>query len=429
LKLKNILSPIKWFKEEKVKNRRHPMTASGAATNINEPLRGCTGALVTGLTSAGGGNMVGQTMDLFVPYWQNVKVELVTPKKGYRYLAIGGMFNRPLAALNEKGVGNTEFFRMAMVAPYQGTDKPQGLTGEDLLRQSDSSKKFVEIWSEYVTKYGMEFPTGAGAHTIVDPKEGYLLEAANWVYNNPANHAIHGPMTDQVFAHANFFVTQRLKMVEAGIGMGYNRAKRMWQLLVDRQYDSCMTFARGISLSYLMSCFRDHGNTSPEDHRFSVLGVSEERDQYTICTHGLKGYSTYAYICVARPDHTDLLSCLWMTFGQPCISPYLPFYIGINTVPEAMRTNAAAKVFDALRLTIEYHPEYRDKITHYWKIFDIHTMEESTALEGKVAMLAADGKPVEARKLLTEFVASKCNEALSAASQILDEIKGLPRLT
>jgi dipeptidase len=211
--------------------------------------------------------------------------------------------------------------------------------------------------------------------------------------------------------------------------MGYNRAKRMWQLLIDRQYDSCMTFARGVSLSYLMSCFRDHGNMSPEDARFSVLGVPEERNQHTICTHGLKGYSTYAYICVCRPDHTDLFSCLWMTFGQPCISPYLPFYIGINAVPEEMRTDAAAKVFDELRLAIEYHPEYRDKITHYWKIFDIHTMEESTELEGKVVQLADSGKTGEARKLLTEFAEKKCGEALSAASQIINDVRGLPRFT
>jgi hypothetical protein len=414
---------------QKGKNKTHLMIGGCMDSSINVLPGGCTGALVTGLTSAGGGNMVAQTMDLFVPFWQNIKVELVTPKQGYRYLAVAGMFNRPMSALNEKGVANTEFFRSSMVVPYPGPGKPQHLSSSDLMRRSDSARQFVELWSENVTKYGIEFPSGAGAHTIVDPREGYLLEAANWVYDNPENHAIHGPMTDQVFAHANFFVAQRLKAVETGIGLGYNRAKRMWELLIDRQYDSCITFARGLSPSYLMDCLRDHGNTSPEEHRYSILGVSEERDHRTICTHGLKGYSTYAYICITRPDHTDLFSCLWMTFGQPCISPYLPFYIGINAVPESMRTNTAAKVFDEVRLAVEYHPECREKITHYWKIFDIHTVEESVALEGKAAMLANGEKKAEARKLITDFVANKCNEALSAASQILDELKGMPRFT
>jgi len=412
-----------------VKNRRHPVMVGGVNATANRPSRGCTGALVTGLTSSAGGNMVAQTNDLFVPFWQNIKVGLVIPKEGYRYLTVGDMFG-PIGVLNEKGIGNTEFFRGARVIPYPGPDTPQYITGDELMRQADSTRKFVELWSASVTKYGIGTPNGAWARLITDPREGYLLEAANWIYHDPANHAIHGPMTDQVFAHANFFVSKRLKAVEEGIGLGYNRARRMWQLLIDRQYDSCMTsFARGVSLAYLMSCFRDHGNMSPEDDRFSVLGVPEERGQYTICTHGLKGYSTYAFICVAREDHTDLFSCLWTTFGQPCLSPYLPFYIGINLVPEDMGTNAAAKVFEELRLAIEYHPGYRDKITHYWKIFDIHTIEEATALEGKVAMLVDKGKLGEARKLLTGFVENKCREAMSAASQILDDVKSLPRLT
>jgi hypothetical protein len=52
--------------------------------------------------------MVRQTMDLFAPFWQNVKVEMVTPKEGYRYLSVAGMFERSMSALNEKGVANTD---------------------------------------------------------------------------------------------------------------------------------------------------------------------------------------------------------------------------------------------------------------------------------------------------------------------------------
>jgi hypothetical protein len=56
----------------------------------------------------GEGDMVRQTMDLFAPFWQNVKVEMVTPKEGYRYLSVAGMFERSMSALNEKGVANTD---------------------------------------------------------------------------------------------------------------------------------------------------------------------------------------------------------------------------------------------------------------------------------------------------------------------------------
>jgi dipeptidase len=172
-----------------------------------------------------------------------------------------------------------------------------------------------------------------------------------------------------------------------------------------------------------MSCFRDHGNLPPEDSRFSTLGVSEERNQATICTHGLRGYSSYSYISVARRDHTDLFSCLWTTFGQPCLSPYLPFYIGITAVPEAMRTTTAAKLFEELRQAMEYDPEYRDEITHHWKIFDINTMEQASIVEGEAATLADKGNAAEARKRLTDFVAKRCDEALVVAEQVVENVK------
>ena len=389
----------------------------GADVNTQESVQSCTGALVTGSTSVKG-NMVGETTDFVPPRWQNVKVELVVPKTGYRYMK---------GVLNEKGVGITQFFRGARTIPYSGRSRLHRINKDEMLSRADSAKGYVELWEDSVTKYGIDEPKGAQAQLIVDPKEGYLLEAANWVYGDPANHAIHGPMTDQIFAHANFFVAKRLKQVEIGIGAGYNRAKRMWELLIDRQYDSITAPNPGISLSYLMSCFRDHGNLSPEEGRYSVK-VSEERAKYTICSHGLGIYSAHAHICNVTVDHTDLFSCLWNTFGQPCIAPFLPFYIGINAVPEAMRTNAAAKVFEQLRLAVEYHPEYREDITHFWKIFDIHSIEESSALEAEVTVLIDSKKQDEARKRLTDFVESRCSQALSAASQILGDIESLPRL-
>jgi hypothetical protein len=83
-------------------------------------------------------------------------------------------------------------------------------------------------------------------------------------------------------------------------------------------------------------------------------------------------------------------------------------------------------VFDKLRLTLEYHPEYREKITHYWRTLEMHTIEETIALEGEVAQLADSRKVDEARKRLTGFVASKCSEALSAADKMINELEKVP---
>jgi hypothetical protein len=382
----------------------------------SEPMQGCTGALVTGSTSSKG-NMVGETTDFSRPFGENYKVELVIPETGYRYFR---------GVLNEKGVGATQYFRGARAIPYKGLGKLQRVTKDELLNQADSARKYMELWSENVTRYGIDDPRGAQAQLIVDPKEAYLLEAANFIYDNPDNHAILGPMNNQVFAHANFFVSKRLKQVEVGLGAGYNRAKRMWELLIERQYDSITGPDPGISLAYLMNCFRDHGDLSPEEGRLSTY-VPEERGQKTICVHSLLKYSARAHICVVTSEHTDLFSCLWTTFGQPCIGPFLPFYISINAVPEAMRTNTAAKTFEELRLAIEYHPEYREEITSFWRVFDIHSVEESALLETEAAALTEANKLEEVRKRLTGYVENRCDQALSAAMQILKDLENLPR--
>jgi hypothetical protein len=259
---------------------------------------------------------------------------------------------------------------------------------------------------------------------------GYCLEGANFVYDDPANYVVHGPMYDQVFASANFYISRRLKMLaESGIGAGYARAKRLWELLVDRQYDATVMQPKmgGISLSYFMKCLRDHGNVKPEDGRLSSY-ISEERGDSALCCHGLWEYTSNAFIGVALLDHTDLLSCEWITSSQPCISPFLPVYIGVNKIPKALSTTEAYVLFEKLRGAVEYHPEYREDITRYWSVFEIQAIEESHLLERAAAALADKGKVAEARELLTVFVQKKCDESMASCEKMLNVLGSLPIL-
>ena len=389
--------------------------------------KGCTEAFVTGLTALTG-NMNGQCVDSPVGWWEGF-VRLVTPKEGNRYLIAGaGDF---FALLNEKGVVLSGGFRPApSFPPYPGN--PEYRSGAEMLRISNSAAEYVKIWSDDFTKYGTA--QGSNCTLVVDTKEGYCLEGANFVYGDPANHAIHGPMTDQVFVSANFFISQRLKVhAEAGIGAGYTRAKRLWELLIDRQYDCSVmqpcppAHGGGISLSYFMRCLRDHGNITPEEGRMSCY-VPEERGQGALCTHGVWDYTTNAFFGVARVDHTDLFSCEWMTPSQPCMSPFLPIYIGIIELPKTLGTTEAFDLFEKLRSALEYHPEYRGDVTQYWTAFELQTIEESYLVEGKAAKLADEGNIEGAKALLTEFVEKKSNEAMVAGQQMLDFLKGLPIL-
>ena len=156
--------------------------------------------------------------------------------------------------------------------------------------------------------------------------------------------------------------------------------------------------------------------------------MPEERGQGALCTHGLWEYTTNAYVGITRTEYTDLFTCEWITPGQPCISPFLPVYIGINEVPKALGTTEANELFGKLRAQMDYHPEYRDDITEYWTGFEIRTIEESTLAEAKAAQLVDEGDKNGARIVLTEFVSRKCDEAMKACQQMLDFFNALPIL-
>jgi len=407
-----------------MKSKKSTMPLGDVRNGIIKPNMSCTQAMVLGLTSRKG-NLNAQNGDepiSSVP-WDKILVKLVIPEKGYRYLSHGHFSGFPLPTLNEKGVCATYAGRFSQNLPlYPG--KAEYLSIDDLMRISGSAREYVQRWEENFTKYGGILNVG---WTIVDPTEGYYIEGLNYIYGDPANHSVQGPMTDMVFAAGNFFLTERFKQYEVG-GCGYNRAKRVWQMLIDRQYDCVVGTPYGIALPYFMSIWRDHGNISPEEQRMSDY-VPEERGAFTVCCHGGPGHRTgKGIISVSMAQHTNLLSCMWITFGQPCVSPFLPFYIGINAVPDmvSIRANPVAQVFENLRLTLEYHPEYRPKITHYFTVFELQTIEQTEKLEADVSKLADDGREIEARVLLTEFVVKKCNEAMSLGSQWLEFLQSLP---
>ena len=385
---------------------------------------GCTQGMVTGITSLSG-NMTGQCVDGSIGLWPGF-IRLVTPENGNRYLTVGGAGEEIFPLINEKGVALTQGIRLTRQFPPAppGEFVPAG----EMMRSCDSAADYVKMWADNYMRNGA--PWGGRCNLIIDPTEGYCAEGANFVYNDPANHAIHGPMTDQVFASANFYISKRLKMAaEAGIGAGYNRAKRLWQLLIDRQYDSnvMQPMMGGISLSYFMKCLRDHGNVSPEDGRLSAY-IAEERGDSALCCHGLWEYTSNAFINVSRPEHTDLLSCCWMTSGMPCISPFLPLFIGSTEIPEALSTTQAYELFEELRLAVEYHPDLRDTITRHWSIFEIQAFEQSFLLEKEVSALVEKGKVLEARERLTRFVQTKCDEAMDKCKKMLGSMRTLPLL-
>jgi hypothetical protein len=75
---------------------------------------------------------------------------------------------------------------------------------------------------------------------------------------------------------------------------------------------------------------------------------------------------------------------------------------------------------------MEFHPEIAEQLKQYWTFFEIQTIEESYKVERSAAALADKGDVAGARALLTEFVARKWAEGVSAGRQWLKKIKEPP---
>lgn len=388
-------------------------------TSMNKTPASCSGAMALGTTAARG-NMLGRAIDWVSPMWNGVYEGLVELREGdgYRYLEIGGW-----PVINEKGVGTEEFGRGAKGIPYPDEPAPR-LTDAQLLKRSDSAAEYVKLYTESLSKYGTGYDWYGWGRMVMDAREGYLVESADICYDCDDNHAVQGPMKNTVYSSANFYVSGKLKPYEEGGGAGYTRARKIWKMLVEHQYGSTPAYG-GMTLPYFMSIFRNHGNITPEEARMSAY-TPETTNPDAVCCHGAITQTFSAQVVVPESTDTGLLSSAWVTQNRPCISPYVPFYVGITEVPEAFRTNTASEIFDELRLALEYHPELREKITYHWTVFELQTIEETLPLEAMVVDLVNKKKVKEARKVLTEFVAAKCDKVLADAMAFIKELKSVP---
>jgi predicted GIY-YIG superfamily endonuclease len=397
----------------------------------------CTGGYALGLTSAEG-NMLGATNDWFTPLdLKSCTVVLVKPAKGFRFLQCS--LDTPTdwgTCLNEKGVCFRGFFREGYGKNPPAECEQKRIKIGDLMGRSTNAEKCVKLLTKNLTKCGTGVESYWGqAMMIMDWRVGYLVEGLDYVYDSSDNHAILGPMNDVVFAHANFYLDKRLRERQKGIGAGYSRAERMWELLVKQQYASITLqpdIKSGITLPYMIKVLRDRGTLTPQDN---VMSPYTTPGQAAICLHGQEIMTYNAQVLIPAEENTDLLSVMWITLGEPNTTPFLPFYIGINDVPLQCKTTEAAKVFHELRQVVNYHPEYFSRVQAYWTNFELQTIEEASRIEQEIKNLMEEVKDrkisrekaqKKSRRLLTEFVEITVGKALKSAQKMSGIIEKLP---
>lgn len=259
-------------------------------------------------------------------------------------------------------------------------------------------------------------------------------------------------MKDTVFAQSNYYLDKTLRKYQYVIadykegGVGYERARRMWNMLAQKQYFKVTSDAGSgtIDVPYFMDVLRSRGVEGvkskdeskqmwlqkPLDYACKSQGID------AICKNiGAGGESIGLTYCgqIVKPSsqYPALLSCIWSGLGFPLTSPFLPFYIGINELPASVTSGEKeddfAYVFNQLYNQVFLEKQIKGKavlvanvprlkrMVEIWLNFDDETYAQSIEKESQAAALEADGKNAEAKILLTDFLKSRTDEAISIA--------------
>ena len=118
-----------------------------------------------------------------------------------------------------------------------------------------------------------------------------------------------------------------------GGNASYNilRATNAWRLLLQEEPTEIKQFSaklnRKLGLEDLTKIFRSHYEGLPDD-ACNGYNVNPHTDlHWTICNHRT------AESCIIVFNDNPALTCIWRTTLNPCTSPFVPWYAGINKVP------------------------------------------------------------------------------------------------
>ena len=142
-----------------------------------------------------------------------------------------------------------------------------------------------------------------------------------------------------------------------------------------------------------------------------------------ICSHGLSGRTTSSTVIVSDLNKFNELGAMWTALSQPCQSIFVPFYVGITSVPEKWTNEVAPEVFNLVRVkAFGRYTLFQDVIRAIFDPFEEITFQEALMVEKKVAAELKKGNSDIAKKILTDFCTERAIRALDLAYIALDRM-------
>lgn len=388
-----------------------------------------------------------------IPHWRNIS---------YTYIKIAAFNEKYVpgdfaAGMNERQVAianNLAYSKETWLRKTKGWRIAK--TGELLwsefmeiaLKWASTAKEAVEIIGWLAETYGLGCDPGT-MFGIVDPNEGWWIEIGykHWVAKRVPSNAME--MRANYFRIGTEWDMGSADVIEFAIEQGWYNPESgpfnwtevygdlsgwgSWQYLRHWRVESLLNeySENGITVSEVMSILRDHYEETPYDTTNMYEYGSPHFTPYrTIC----RAYTVMSFVSQSRSWMPSVVGgVMWIALTSPCSSVYVPWYIGILSVPPEyqMGTNGYDKnsawwTFERLSDAVDKNYGSRIRfVRNIWRSFEEREFEEVRSLETDVIRLLSDGYYDYARTLLTSYTWYRALLAMQLAAKLTAQIKYL----
>ncbi|MCF7934796.1 MAG: C69 family dipeptidase [Synergistales bacterium] len=143
----------------------------------------------------------------------------------------------------------------------------------------------------------------------------------------------------------------------------------------------------------------------------------------SICHHGMGGVTASAAILVARPDVPDELGLMLHAFRNPCLSTFVPFYIGANRTPvDYSKPGACAKFLKITKTALGSYNLYHDQVRQAFDPYEKNLWNELPRIEKLFMGMKDAGNLEKGQAYLTTIVEEKCDKVMDLADQAWDNM-------
>jgi len=360
--------------------------------------------------------------------------------------------------INEFGVSVVDVWSPSRIELEAMTPNPQkGLSYSDearvMMERAKTAREAVEIIGRLIDQYG-HATYGGNVHMIADAEEGWIVEEFAGGRGIWAAKRL-GP--DDVLVirpgHLGNFPLEYKddpdymgsdNLISFALEQGWYNPESGRPFNISEMYESDLDDTQTGHQRRLRSVIQAERILLAKAPKITLRDVTEILRDQRFLNRGTK----YGQVAQLRKNMPNELSVLWIAMGPPGASVFIPYYLGITSVPleygehryltkgEALKmelpkerqgqeaTTYAYRLFDRLfMLSDEHYDEYHPEVITTFQAFEDQLISRQEDIETIALQLLQAGKSDLAERFLTYYCQTEALKGLRLARALADSIE------